>query len=636
MTAFSRRTTALVVCLGLAAGCASMKPAGRARATGTTYYVDGTATNAADANPGTASRPWKTLARAGQAKELKPGDTVLIRSGVYRESVRISVSGDPGRPIVFAAEPGARVILKGSELITAPWARVTPDRGVPEPYPNAFQNVWKVKLGEAFFTDPNDPGAFADKSRRKVTQVILGDTEPLFPVGPDSKIATGNGTWVVVEPVGKGLEDLRTGTFFFDPKEQELYTKVGGEPGWYSVEVSVRNGVLRVEGVHDVIIRGLEVRHSRGNLAGVSNCQRVTLEDCQFTLADFCNLGMGNCTECVVRRCDLSWGGNSGMNMGDTLDCVIEDCTIMFNNYRRYGAGWHDGGMKNIPGNKRTTIRRCEVAYNYSGGVWFDMLNVDTRILDNVLHHNVGDGVGFEVNYGPGVIAGNLCYANGGYGIGIVGHPDLELMRKVFRGEAGDANERRYVPERLKDWLSFPSERLWIVHNTLADNANGIGTSHSEGSTEFGQTRILRNVTVMNNLFLHNGQPFDPEGKYVDLRFWMHLDQAGRRADTSCHSDYNVFAAGAKPMLKPHYWYPAWGKERTLAEWQKLYDEDRHSQIVPVRYRCSRAGFELQTAAGLDGGGPLPDEVTRIWKPGEAHRVGAAMTAWPASRAAAR
>lgn len=63
-----------------------------------TYYVDQRAANASDANAGTEQAPWKTITRAGSAKELKPGDQVLIRTGVYREHVEIKVSGEKGQP----------------------------------------------------------------------------------------------------------------------------------------------------------------------------------------------------------------------------------------------------------------------------------------------------------------------------------------------------------------------------------------------------------------------------------------------------------------------------------------------------------------------------------------------------------
>jgi len=47
-----------------------------------------------------------------------------------------------------------------------------------------------------------------------------------------------------------------------------------------------------------------------------------------------------------------------------------------------------------------------------------------------------------------------------------------------------------------------------------------------------------------------------------------------------------------------------------------------------VEYRCSHAGFQLQTTRGLGGGTPLPDEVTAIWKPRQAQRGGAAIEQW--------
>src|SRR5512139_3315203 len=80
---------------------------------GATYFVDPSAPTAKDDNPGTESAPWKTIGRAATAAEMKPGDTVLIKSGVYRESVDIKISGEPGKPITFAAAPDARVVIKG-------------------------------------------------------------------------------------------------------------------------------------------------------------------------------------------------------------------------------------------------------------------------------------------------------------------------------------------------------------------------------------------------------------------------------------------------------------------------------------------------------------------------------------------
>ena len=72
-----------------------------------TYHVDQGVPTAADANPGTEAAPWKTIGRAAAAEELKPGDTVLIHTGVYREHVEVKVSGGVGQADHIRRRAGA-------------------------------------------------------------------------------------------------------------------------------------------------------------------------------------------------------------------------------------------------------------------------------------------------------------------------------------------------------------------------------------------------------------------------------------------------------------------------------------------------------------------------------------------------
>jgi len=87
-----------------------------------------TATYHVAQNAGTEAASRKTLSRAASAKELKPGDTVLIHSGMYRESVAVTVSGEPGRPINLAAAPQEGVVIEGSEILRGRWTRLTDSR----------------------------------------------------------------------------------------------------------------------------------------------------------------------------------------------------------------------------------------------------------------------------------------------------------------------------------------------------------------------------------------------------------------------------------------------------------------------------------------------------------------------------
>jgi hypothetical protein len=74
-----------------------------------------------DANPGSMEKPMKTIQAA--VDRMKAGDTCLIRGGTYRESVKIRVSGEPGKPVRIAAYPGEEVVLDGTDVAAGPWTR---------------------------------------------------------------------------------------------------------------------------------------------------------------------------------------------------------------------------------------------------------------------------------------------------------------------------------------------------------------------------------------------------------------------------------------------------------------------------------------------------------------------------------
>ena len=103
-------------------------------------------------------------------------------------------------------------------------------------------------------------------------------------IGPDAVYK--NNEMDSLMTIGKGRDDLIYQSFFFDPKEQTLYLNIGGEPGWFVVELGVRGFALTASKVHNVVIRGLEIRHNRQpggqwSMVSIGECQRVVMEDCQ-------------------------------------------------------------------------------------------------------------------------------------------------------------------------------------------------------------------------------------------------------------------------------------------------------------------------------------------------------------------
>ena len=79
----------------------------------TTYYVSTDA--GLDTNAGTLNQPFKTISKA--ASLAKAGDTVLVRAGIYRESITPTSSGSSGAPITFAPYNNEVVTISGADLI---------------------------------------------------------------------------------------------------------------------------------------------------------------------------------------------------------------------------------------------------------------------------------------------------------------------------------------------------------------------------------------------------------------------------------------------------------------------------------------------------------------------------------------
>jgi len=88
-----------------------------------------------DENDGSAGSPLKTIQAA--ANKAQPGDIVTVHAGIYREEINPPRGGDEGKPIVFQAAPGEKVVVKGSEIATG-WKKLEGD-------------AWKLTLPNSFF-----------------------------------------------------------------------------------------------------------------------------------------------------------------------------------------------------------------------------------------------------------------------------------------------------------------------------------------------------------------------------------------------------------------------------------------------------------------------------------------------------
>lgn len=98
-------------------------------------YVAGNVSRSGD---GSLDHPFMTISEA--ADKARPGDTVVVAPGIYREWVKPRNSGTEDKRITYLSTEHGGAVITGSEEIKG-W--------------EAFENVWRVRIPNSYFGDYN-------------------------------------------------------------------------------------------------------------------------------------------------------------------------------------------------------------------------------------------------------------------------------------------------------------------------------------------------------------------------------------------------------------------------------------------------------------------------------------------------
>ena len=395
-----------------------------------TKFVDAQHPDALDKNPGTPEKPWKTIQHA--ADSAGPGDTIIIRGGIYRELVTISNSGQPQKPITFRSVPGERVQINGAELLTG-WRRCTPtevnnnpnaenifmvdlpwtpDHMYEKGYqlvniastPNsgwfgitkglslkeftdtvhlkAFDNLdgWQVRILEQTGGQFNDYDiAGFDKATGKITltsdysswRKIINEKRDRYMLVNHLSTLDGPGQFVIRKK-GKGCRLF-------------LWPARPGKNGEPVVEAQKRSYCIDITGKNHVILDGLEVTLSKGIGIGESQAKEgegFTVQNCYVHHNRGYGINKRSGANFTVRRCVIKYNW-MGVVMTGTKNGLIEENEV--------GLNYVDGliAAGNVFGH---TIRRNYVYSHYKWGhpdniqFWNNVNNV--TIQDNVFLHS--------------------------------------------------------------------------------------------------------------------------------------------------------------------------------------------------------------------------------------------------------
>ena len=525
-----------------------------------TYEVAQHNAQASDDGTGSAEHPWKTIAKA--AASAKPGDTILIRDGTYRESVVIKTSGTSQAPIRLEAAPGSHVVLTGADRLTG-WQKVADGSPV-------YRVPWSLR-----FIGWNSNMAHPDDEYHR----LIGRCEQVAIDG------------YLQRQVLRAAQ-LAPGTFFADITNQilEVWDTGNRDANKVYIEASVRQEIFRVEG-NNVELQGLHFRFA-ANMAQhgavVLNGEHDVLEDCTFE-----NMNSSGATftgpHQVVRRCVFRDNGQLGFGASGAHDLLFTECLVENNNVKGFDRGWEAGGDKLVLC-RGAVLERSRFLRNRGSGIWFDIGNEQCVVRQCLIADNEDSGIFDEISFGlqaqDNVIAGNGFAATAGAwgaqaGIALSSSPNSRVERNLILGnrEGFDFREQTRTTPRIggqgeepvwnhdqtirrniiaynRDaqiwgWFDMRDDREWPAGTQAAQPAGGSPKPADIASpylakTQAGQSEVLSlerlRISFMENVYFAGpGQGWFEWGtswgrhksyaKLADFQTELRVDEGGRVQD---------------------------------------------------------------------------------------------------------
>ena len=475
-----------------------------------TYWVDGANADASDSNPGSQAEPWHTLPYA--LKSLAPGDTLMIKGGIYRETVTIPRSGEKDKPITLKAAPGERVIITGADVIKG-WRKCTPDDVAPmirnSQLAPRLDKLWVADLDwspERLIESADKTVAFKlarlpaegwwQPTKAEGRKVFYDDAHL---TQADPKAWDG---WTVAALYSAGGGVTRHTDFTFDPQARKItlakdwsdYADIEPNrdtyfmenhpaaiagPGQYAfrktdkgvrlfawptrlkdglpvVEGTRRTEVLTPANVGFLVIDGLELCYSANQIIGHNTATHdTTIQNCYIHHA--AGYGIGMSPERVAIRHNVFREVSNGIVFHGCKDSVIEENDV----------GWClVDGFDGANGIRNLRIVRNIFHNNFRFGhpdniqFWSDIDGV--LVQDNVL-----------LNGGQSVMSSNLRNTRFLNNL-IIGSHAVAL---IVGGEAGGPvyNMDRCTPEertqRLQTFETGDTDHIEIDHNTVCASA---------------------------------------------------------------------------------------------------------------------------------------------------------------------
>jgi alpha-N-arabinofuranosidase len=477
----------------------------------------------ADGNPGSKSKPFKTISAA--AKVAQPGDVVTVHEGLYRERVNPPRGGESDtKRIVYQAAAREKVVIKGSEII--------------KDWKKAGGDTWKVTLPNSFFGDFNP-----------YNSIIRGEWHGHRGYPRNTGTVYLNGKWMdeakvlkqVLAPVGarpfwKAKVDKSSTTIWAQFKDVD--------PNKELVEINVRQSVFYPDkpGLGYITVRGFTMRQAATPWSGamseqigligthwskgwiiennvISHSMNTGITLGRYDLGKFgiklpavsapgfvksCELAIKhgwskeNIGSHVVRNNHISHCEKNGIHgsLGGIFS-IIEGNTIVDIAQRGWIGGPDVAGLKLLASNdviiRNNHIYRCGAV----GGIWLDWMAQGTRVTGNLLHDNRQD-LFMEVDHGPFLIDNNLFLSSRSLTEWSQG---AAYAHNLIAGSTSQRKERRKTPY----FKSHTMKNMKVSDIQHKDERYYNNVFLGRGLSIYGEKDA--NVQAAGNVFLASAKP---------------------------------------------------------------------------------------------------------------------------------
>lgn len=589
-----------------------------------TYYVDNTSPAADDSGPGDKARPFRTINKAAQL--LQPGERVVIAAGTYRECVRPARGGTgPAQMISYEAAPGAKVTIKGSEVLKDGWQQETISESF-NAAPGTGITAWRHDLPETLFPDAYNPfalpsimGSWGWLDTKTVDMgpflrrrgLVFVDGKPLEPMEQLRELAMAKLPPVpdfTVPPVPLlGMPARRRGgpvmqevggspeaRFWVEDSGTAVHIRLAsGTPADHLIEVTTRQHAFipAQSGISFIRVKGITFQHA-GNaypfpqygMISLAGGDHWILEDNVLEWANGVGLDIGSDGNSgraphagasqIVRRNIFRYCGIEGIGGMGTTNTLVEDNLIEWCGWADAERGWEAAGAK-FHRAKNMLFRRNVIRHmRHANAAWWDVGNTNCRITKNIFADvlTVGGAVHMEMNPAPD--AHNSI--------------DNNIVWDVRNAEPGTPGQRGCAGSGIFD---NASDNLIIAQNLIGrcDNS-GIFAIVRPDRVNSG---LAVGNNVANNIFAKCGKSA--------IIFLNTNNQADGNVYVDMPKEFQgLFEGTPTPYYDPDAWRHI--KYRDLAAWRDIHGWDKNSVTADAQIDFDPETLQLTVSSSK----PLP------------------------------